>query len=127
MSWGEIFCCAEKLQLTDKLLQAVLAEARVVCTGQPVLIAADLNADLSVIPCLAKAISEGRFLDLALAYILLERRRGLRLPASSSWTSVLELVGVLSWVVLMRLLLPLLAWSLIGGFPSFVFVGCLWY
>ena len=25
---------AEKLQLTDKLLQAVLAEARVVCTGQ---------------------------------------------------------------------------------------------
>ena len=87
-------CCAEKLQLTDKLLQAVLAEARVVCTGQPVLIAGDLNADLSVIPCLAKAVSEGRFVDLALAYILLERRRGLRLPASSSWTSVLELVGV---------------------------------
>ena len=36
---------AEKLQLTDRLLQAVLAEARVVCTGQPVLIADDLNAD----------------------------------------------------------------------------------
>ena len=29
---------AEKLQLTDKLLQVVLVEARVVCTDQPVLI-----------------------------------------------------------------------------------------
>ena len=72
-------CCAEKLQLTDKLLQAVLAEARVVCTGQPVLIAGDLNADLSVIPCLAKAVSEGRFVDLALAYSLGEEMR----PATS--------------------------------------------
>ena len=43
---------AEKLRLTDRLLQAVLAEARVFCTGQPVLIAGDLNADLAVIPCL---------------------------------------------------------------------------
>ena len=59
--------------------------------------------------------------------ILLGRGRGLRLPASSSWMSVLELVEILSWVVLMRLLLPLLAWSLIGGFPSFFFVGYLWY
>ena len=66
---------AEKLQLTDKLLQAVLAEARVVCTGQPVLIAWDLNADPAVIPCLAKAISAGRFVDLALAYSLGEGKR----------------------------------------------------
>ena len=44
---------SEKLQLTDKLLQAVLAEAQVVCTGQPLLIAGDLNADPAVIPCLA--------------------------------------------------------------------------
>ena len=28
---------ADQLQLTDKLLQAVLAEAHVVCTGQPML------------------------------------------------------------------------------------------
>ena len=106
---------AEKLQLTDKLLQAVLAEARVVCAGQPVLIAGVLNADPAVIPCLTKAISVGRFVDLALAS-LLGRGSGLRLPASSSWMSVLDLVGILSWVVLMRLLLPLLAGSLIGGF-----------
>ena len=47
---------AEKLRLTDRLLQAVLAEAQVVCVGQPMLIAGDLNADLAVIPCLAKGI-----------------------------------------------------------------------
>ena len=44
---------AEKLRLTDRLLQALLAEAQVVCVGQPLLIAGDLNADLAVIPCLA--------------------------------------------------------------------------
>ena len=59
-----------KLQLTDKLLQAVLAEAQVVCIGQPLLIAGDLNADPAVIPCLAQGISAGKFVDLALAYSL---------------------------------------------------------
>ena len=58
---------AEKLHITDRLLQAVLAEAQVVCIGQPMLIAGDLNADLAVIPCLAKGISAGRYVDLALA------------------------------------------------------------
>ena len=46
-----------------------------VCTGQPVLIAGDFNADPAVIPCLAKAISAGRFVDLALAYSLGEVKR----------------------------------------------------
>ena len=90
------------------------------CTGQLVLIAGDLNGDPAVIPCLAKAFSEGRFVDLALAYSLGEGG-GLRLPASSSWMSVLVRVGILSWDVPMRLLLPLLAWSLIGGF-SLIFL-----
>ena len=61
---------AEKLRLTDRLLQAVLAEARVVGVGQPMLIAGDLNADLAVIPCLAKGMSAGRYVDLALAHSL---------------------------------------------------------
>ena len=61
---------ADKLQLTDGLLQAVLAEAQVVCVGQPMLIAGDLNADPAVIPCLAKGISAGPYVDLALAYSL---------------------------------------------------------
>ena len=58
---------AEKLRLTDRLHQAVLAEAQVVCIGQPMLLAADLNADPAVIPCLAKGMSAGRYVDLALA------------------------------------------------------------
>ena len=58
---------AEKLQVTDRLFQAVLAEAQVVCIGQPVLFAGDLNTDPAVIPCLAKGISAGRYVDLALA------------------------------------------------------------
>ena len=41
-----------------------------VCIGQPMLIAGDLNADPAVIPCLAKGISAGRHVDLALAYSL---------------------------------------------------------
>ena len=61
---------ADQLQLTDKLLQVVLAEAQVVCTGQPMLIAGDLNADPAVIPCLSWGISAGRYVDLALAYSL---------------------------------------------------------
>ena len=61
---------AEKLRLTDCLLQAVLAEAQIVCIGQPMLIAGDLNADPALIPCLAKGISAGRYVDLALAYSL---------------------------------------------------------
>ena len=115
---------AEKLQLTDKLPQAVLAEARVVCTGQPVLIAGDLNADPAVIPCLAKAISAGRFVDLALAYSLGEGKR----PAATCKFKLDECSGsrrdfILG--VLMRLLLPLLAGSLIGGFLLIFFVALL--
>ena len=45
-----------------------MAEAQVVCVGQPVLIAGDLNADPAVIPCLVKGISAGKFVDLALAF-----------------------------------------------------------
>ena len=61
---------AERLRLTDRLLQAVLAEAQVVCIGQPMLIAGDLNADPAVIPCVAKGMSAGRYVDLALAHSL---------------------------------------------------------
>ena len=59
---------ADKLLLTDKLLSAVLAEAKVVCVGQPLFIVCDLNADPGIIPCLAKGLAAGRFVDLALAH-----------------------------------------------------------
>ena len=61
---------ADQLSLADKLLQAAFAEAQVVCIGQPMLITGDLHADPAVIPCLAKGISAGKFVDLALAYSL---------------------------------------------------------
>ena len=60
----------DQLLLLDKLLQAVFADAQVVCVGQPMFIAGDLNADPAVIPCLAKGISAGRYVDLALAFSL---------------------------------------------------------
>ena len=60
-------CC---LWLSGGLLQAILVEAQMVCIGQPMLIAGDLNADPAVIPCLAKGISAGWYVDLALAYSL---------------------------------------------------------
>ena len=61
---------SQKLLLTDRLLGAVLAEAQVVCVGQPMLLVGDFNADPGVIPCLAKCIASGRLVDLALAYSL---------------------------------------------------------
>ena len=61
---------SEKLFLNDILLQAVLAEAQVVCVGKPLLVAGDLNADPGISPCLAKGIASGRFIDLALAHSL---------------------------------------------------------
>ena len=51
---------SEKPSHTDQLLRAVLAEAQVVCVGQPLLIVGDFNADPGVIPCLAKGISSSR-------------------------------------------------------------------
>ena len=84
----------DKLRLTDKFLQAVLAEDQVICIGQPLLIAGDLNADSAVIPCLAKGFSAGRFVDLVRSQMLL---------ANSGGRIVLDLVGTPSWVALMHM------------------------
>ena len=61
---------ADKLLLTDRLLQAVLAEAQVVCVRQLLLVVRDLNADPGVILSMAKGISACRLIDLALAHSL---------------------------------------------------------
>ena len=81
---------AEKLQLTGNLLQAVLAEAGVVCTGQPVLIAGDLNAYPAVIPCLAKGILLVSLLILLLLTPWRREGSGMLL-ASSGWRIALVL------------------------------------
>ena len=58
---------ADKIALTGKPLQAVLAEARVVC-GAAVAHCGRLNADPGVTPCLAKEIASARFIDFAFAH-----------------------------------------------------------
>ena len=63
---------ADQLQLTDKLLQAVLAEAQVVCIGQPMIIAGDLNADPAVIPVFLKVfLMVGMLIWLLLIFLVL--------------------------------------------------------
>ena len=58
----------EKLRLTDLLFAAVLADARLCCSGQPVILASDFNADPFVIPSLAKGISDGQWIDMERAF-----------------------------------------------------------
>ena len=83
-----------------------------VCAGRLVLIA----GIFMLIPGLAKAISAGGFVDLALGLCFWGGGSGLLLLASSNWMSVLVHEGISSWVVLVRLLLPLLVGSLIACF-----------
>ena len=101
---------ADKLQHIDRLLQAVLAEAQVVCIGQPMLIAGDLNADLAVIPCLAKV---GMLIWLLLILKMLVLL--LMLLVSLVGRMVLVLVGISLWAVLVLLLLLRIVLLLIGG------------
>ena len=72
-------CDPEKLKLTDHLIAAVLAEARMCCCGQPVILAGDLNADPINIPPFVKGISDGGWIDLERAFAL-----GRGVPPSST-------------------------------------------
>ena len=58
----------EKFQLSEQFFAAVLAEARVCCAGQPVLIVGDFNAEPIVIPSLTKGIMDGHWIDLEQAF-----------------------------------------------------------
>ena len=55
---------AECLRLTDQLFEAALGELAVVARGQPCLIVGDFNSVPVRIPCLAKGISAGLWIDL---------------------------------------------------------------
>ena len=57
-----------KLALTNKLLEAVICEARVCGSGQPVIFAGDLNVQPGLIPVVAKAFGCGRLVDLEAAF-----------------------------------------------------------
>ena len=58
----------EKLQLSEHLFAAVLADAKMCCAGQPVILVGDFNADPTVIPSLAKGIMNGHWIDVDQAF-----------------------------------------------------------
>ena len=53
----------EQLALTEQLFDAALSELSVVARGQPCLIVGDINVEPPKIPCLAKGISAGFWVD----------------------------------------------------------------
>ena len=105
----------EKLMLTDKLLQAVLASAQVVRVGQPLLIAGDLNADPLALthPWPRGFLLESLSIWPWLTLLGLGRSRMSR--ANLGLMTVLGLAGILWLVAPMRLLRPLLAGFLRDG------------
>ena len=61
---------AEQLALTEQLFDAALGELSVVGRGQPCLLVGDFNVDPTKIPCLAKGISAGLWVDFEEAWAL---------------------------------------------------------
>ena len=55
---------AEQFALTDQLFDAAFGELSVVARGQPCLLVGDFNVETTEIPCLAKGISAGLWVDL---------------------------------------------------------------
>ena len=60
----------EQLALTEQLFDAALGELSIVARGQPCLVVGDFNVEPTKIPCLAKGISAGLWLDLEEAWAL---------------------------------------------------------
>ena len=54
----------EQLALTDHLFDAALGELSVVAREQPCMLVGDFNVEPTKIPCLAKGISAGLWVDL---------------------------------------------------------------
>ena len=61
---------AEKRALTDQLLDAALGELGVVAREQRFMVVGDFNVEPTKIPCLAKGISAGLWVDLEAAWAL---------------------------------------------------------
>ena len=60
----------EQLALTEQLFDAALGELHVVACGQPCLLVGDFNVEPTKIPCLAKGISAGLWVDFGEAWTL---------------------------------------------------------
>ena len=105
----------EKLALTDQLLTSVLAEAKMCCSGQPVILVEDLNEDPLVVPSLAKGIPDGGWIDLEQAFAIgrgdaptptcqfqLDESEGTRRAFALVWSvpthQLCPLLAVSSWI-----------------------------
>ena len=60
----------ERLALTDQLFDAALAELSVVAREQPCLLVGDFNVEPTKVPCLAKGIMAGLWVDLEASWAL---------------------------------------------------------
>ena len=60
----------EQHALTDQLFDAALGELHAVALGQPCLLAGDFNVEPTKIPCLAKGISAGLWVDFGEAWAI---------------------------------------------------------
>ena len=61
---------SEQLALTDQLFDAALGELYVAALGQPCLLVGDFNVEPTKIPCLAKGISAGLWVDFGEAWAI---------------------------------------------------------
>ena len=115
---------AEQLALTDQLFDATLSELSVVARGQPCLLVGDFNVEPTTIPCLAKGISAGLWVDFEEAWAL-AAGLGPAVTCKKAWDSAGGHRRDLKWsVVLLRLLLFLLArFSLEDGLPLILLFG----
>ena len=75
---------AEQLDLTGQLFDAALGELSVVARGQPCLLVGDFNLEPTKIPCLAKGISAGLWVDFEEAWAL---AAGLQRTCKLDWSS----------------------------------------
>ena len=57
----------DKLALADQLLTSVLAKTKMCCSGQPVMLVGDLDADPLVIPSLTNGVADGAWIGVELA------------------------------------------------------------
>ena len=78
---------AEQLSLTDQLFDAALGELHTVALGQPCLLVGDFNVEPTKIPCLAKGISAGLWVDLEEAWALAAVLRP-AVTCKKAWDSV---------------------------------------
>ena len=97
---------SERLALTDQLLDAALGELGDVAREQPCLLVGDFNVEPTKIPCLARGIMAGLWVDLE-AYWPLLMVKFLWLPAGKIGIYLKSLVVISWWVALVLLLLSM--------------------